>query len=82
MFPDDGKVTLRNFLEILADMAKQQTVRKWQIVKKTIEGLIAGTISPEAYSATMHKEIIKNPQGPNSIEKNWFEFEKQLKIPF
>ena len=62
MSPDDGKVALRNFLEILANMAKEQTVRKWQIVKKQIEGLIAGTVTPEAYSARMHKEIINNPQ--------------------
>ena len=62
MSPDDGKVALRNFLEILANMAKEQTARKWQIVKKQIEGLIAGTVSPEAYSARMHKEIITNPQ--------------------
>ena len=62
MSPEDGKVALRNFLEILANMAKEQTARKWQIVRKQIEGLIAGTVSPEAYSARMHKEIITNPQ--------------------
>ena len=62
MSPEDGKVALRNFLEILANMAKEATARKWQIVKKQIEGLIAGTVDPEAFSVRMHKEIITNPQ--------------------
>ena len=69
MSPEDGKVALRNFLEILANMAKEQTARKWQIVKKQIEGLIAGTVSPEAYSARMHKEIITNPQSVQAASK-------------
>ena len=62
MTGENGKVALRNFLEILANMAREATARKAKIVRKEIEGLLDGSVDPESFSAKMHKEIISNPQ--------------------
>ena len=63
MSPKDGKLALRDFLELLANAAKERaSARKWEIVKMQIEDLVAGKIVPLIFSARIHTEIMANPQ--------------------
>jgi len=63
MTPDDeDKTKLKNFLETLLRLARDQSDSLAQSVRSLIQGLIDGTTNPEEFHAGLQNELKSDPQ--------------------